>query len=141
MGKTSKGDGGETVKQAVLRMNNSEMLSENLPVKRMKELVRLIGPKSMLAVLRTLEARAAEIEVPWTWLRAQAHKRCGKLLVHVDSLNRSVPGRMDLLAPIDIDAVREPLTLITEPVAYKIIKELESRISEIVDPTSWIIEK
>mmetsp|Transcript_43139 Transcript_43139/g.91970 ORF Transcript_43139/g.91970 Transcript_43139/m.91970 type:complete len:507 (-) Transcript_43139:108-1628(-) len=131
----------ETVKQRVERLNQSGLLAENLPLKLMREFEKMVGSKVLFSILRDLEGRAAEIEIPFTWVRAQVRRRCGKVLVHVDELNRGGPGKMDLLAPIEIDAVREPLALIPEAVAFQILQELEARIMEIKDPTSWIIEK
>lgn len=88
-----------------------------------------------------LEAKADKIKFPTPFVRREALKRAGPVMVQADALNRSRPGKMDLLAPIDVAAVKATLSTVSQVLGLQVLEELEKKALEIEEPTSWIIQE
>mmetsp|Transcript_67310 Transcript_67310/g.186508 ORF Transcript_67310/g.186508 Transcript_67310/m.186508 type:complete len:468 (-) Transcript_67310:49-1452(-) len=126
-------------KRHVKLLNRSDVLWDTIKFSRIQALVPLVGAQEFLQILQRLETNAEEVSNPTAWIRKEAIKKLGKAMAQADKLNWSIPGKMDLLAPLDLVQVREPLTSLPESTALQILKELEDKVFEIKDPTSWVI--
>jgi len=129
------------VKRRVRNLNKSEQLQDHLEFDIIVKVVPLLGGDEFLKVLNLLEAKADKIRFPTPFVRREALKRAGPVMEKVNSLNHSRPGKMDLLAPIDIATVKPTLSTVSPALGVKVLDELEKKAMEIEEPTTWIIEE
>merc|ERR1712048_1140833 len=80
------------------------------------------------------------VERPSGYVKNMALRRTTKVMAQVAEMNRGGAGRMDLINPLDAKRLVEPLHLIPESAAMKILRKLEERAMDIEDLTSWVIE-
>lgn len=129
------------VKRRVKMLNKSEQLLDHLEFENVVKLIPLLGADEFLRILNLLEAKAEKIKFPTPFVRREALKRAGPVMVQADALNRSRPGKMDLLAPIDIATVKATLSTVSQALGLQVLEELEKKALEIEEPTSWIKEE
>lgn len=127
------------VKRTIGWYNKFGNLTKPIMFKNVMPALDAVGSSEALGILKGLEEKGSSIKDPNAWIMGAAAKMVPDLDPKIAKTLGWYNRHGGLQQEIHVAKVKAPLAALSSGQALKILKGLESKASEIKDPTWWIL--